>query len=188
MVTKDQMNEVLRQLAAIYPAWQQAIKTQDQADNLKRVWWDEFNRLGMEPDDLKRGVIKARSSDSAFLPSLGQFIGWCRESNNPTPEQAWHHIMTRSRDDQWLNGAIVEAVRRAGGSFYLKNGNDRYTRKLFTDHYQDVLSEQAQGAKFDLPSLPAPETEESGKLADPDTAREYLDNARKAIQDSLNGQ
>lgn len=144
MVTKEQMNEVLRQLAAIYPAWQQAIKTQDHADNLKRVWWDEFNRLGMEPDDLKRGVIRARSSDSAFLPSLGQFIGWCRDTQLPTKRQAWQEA---TEPYALKSGLVFEAYKRTG-SWAIKQGT-KDSMQLFFDHYDDVIEEYREGARFE---------------------------------------
>lgn len=191
MVTKDQMNEVLRQLAAIYPAWQQAIKTQEQADNLKRVWWDEFNRMGMEPEDLKSGVIKARSNDSAFLPSLGQFIGWClkgRRGKLPTPEQAWQLASIAVGSNSWTNAAVYHAAARTG-TYEIRNNPTKATRQLFFDHYADVVGEIDAGHSLSLPAPELSTIEHSGP-----TKKEMAENVAKAkvifsdLRKQLNGE
>lgn len=185
MVTKEQMNEVLRQLAAIYPAWKQAISTQDQADNLKRVWWDEFNRIGLDPKDLQRGVIQARATDSSFLPSLGQFIGWC-ESGGPNSlpgrHQAYQEACLHRDAGDWSSPAVYHAASRTG-LYDLKTQSESKTRPLFFEHYADVCAEVQRGTVLELPA-PEPVPEIAARPAtqeDQELARKTLDELYKNL-------
>lgn len=185
MVTKEQMNEVLRQLAAIYPAWKQAIKTREDADNLKRVWWDEFNRLGMTTDDLQRGILVARKSDSAFLPSLGQFVGWCGSGVGITKHRAWQ-MAAMSASQKITDPLVYEAVRRTG-RYDVQNGDERTIRPLFFEHYEQVCRESAEGEQFALPA-PEPERYPEQKNIDPEDGRKTLDGLYAMLDESIGGE
>lgn len=149
VITKQHIDEVIKQLAAVFPAWQAAIKTQEQANNLKRVWFDEVNRQGLTEEDLKQGLLKARQSDSPYLPSLGQFIGWCQPGKYPTVERAWQ-LSAMSGHKEIDNTFVAEAVRRTG-KYDIINRQERDIKPLFKEHYLEVIDEAKQGAQFSLP-------------------------------------
>lgn len=75
------VDQVFKQLASIFPAWQHAWKTQQAIDTAKKEWVKAFIENDVNTvDQLRSGFRKARASDSAFLPSVGKFIKWCKPS------------------------------------------------------------------------------------------------------------
>ena len=181
MITKQHIDEVIKQLAAVFPAWQAAIKTQDQANNLKRVWFDEVNRQGLTEEDLKQGLLKARQSDSPYLPSLGQFIGWCQPAKFPTVERAWQ-IAAMSSTNPITNPFIAEAVKRTG-KYDIINRPERDIKPLFKDHYEEVISEAKQGSVFQLPESKPDQKILEEKPTDPEESRKYIDQIMNLLGD-----
>jgi len=73
------LNIVLMKLKGIFPAWRNAIKSQTELDNIKREWLTAFIDNNIRTDDqIKKGLSLCRKSTSSFIPSLGQFIEWCK--------------------------------------------------------------------------------------------------------------
>lgn len=84
LITKGQeseivLNTVINSLRGIFPGWRNAIKTQSELDNLKKEWLAAFidNKINTDTQ-INKGLSIARQSTSSFIPSLGQFIEWCK--------------------------------------------------------------------------------------------------------------
>lgn len=81
------LNVVIKSLRSIFPGWKAAIKTQVELDNLKQQWLIAFIENNIKTDtQIQRGLAAARLSTSSFLPSIGQFIDWCK-SPPPCPKE-----------------------------------------------------------------------------------------------------
>ncbi len=77
--TETIMNIVIKSIRAIYPAWRTTIKSQVELDNMKREWLIAFQENNINTDvKINRGLSKARKDTNPFLPSVGQFIQWCK--------------------------------------------------------------------------------------------------------------
>lgn len=73
------MNVVIKSIRAIYPAWRTAIKSQAELDNMKKEWLIGFMENRIRTDiQIERGLKAARKDPNPFLPSIGQFITWCK--------------------------------------------------------------------------------------------------------------
>jgi len=73
------LNIVIKSIRAIYPAWRTSIKTQQELDNLKKEWLTAFIENKIKTDvQINRGLEQARKDTNPFLPSVGQFIKWCK--------------------------------------------------------------------------------------------------------------
>ena len=153
MVTKDNIDELVFQLSAIFPAWNNAIQSTEQANNLKRVWFTHLNDMGLTSQDLLRGLKKARMQESGFLPSLGQFASWCQATGLPTKHQAWQIAANANELRPITNPLVLEAANRTK-QFDIRNRNERDVKPLFFDHYADVLREHSEGVRFELPPPP----------------------------------
>ncbi len=147
----EAVSKLLPTLAAIFPAWRQAISTTAEADAVKREWYTALRDAGATPDEFRRGLSAARNHDSDFLPSCGKFLAWCQSERFPSPAQAWQQATLGKNE----NALVLEATRRAG-SYDVKNRQDKYTQQLFTDHYADVIAEAQQGTVFSLPVVEEP--------------------------------
>jgi len=149
MVTKEQMNELMRQLTAIFPGWKSAVKTTEDLNNIKSIWYDEILKQELTVEDLQRGIVNARQCDSDFLPSLGKFMSWCQSSKYPSIDRAWQ-MACMGTSQHITNPCVAEAVRRTG-QYDIMNRSERDMKPLFADHYQEVVNEARDGAQFQLP-------------------------------------
>ena len=78
---KNIINKVFDQLAVIFPAWKHAWPTDKELSAAKMEWTKAFNENGINTlEQVKFGFMKARRSESDFLPSCGKFISWCSPS------------------------------------------------------------------------------------------------------------
>jgi hypothetical protein len=78
---KHLVDQVFKQLASVFPAWQHAWKSQQAIDTAKKEWVKAFIENDVNTvEQLRCGFKKARASDSAFLPSVGKFVTWCKPS------------------------------------------------------------------------------------------------------------
>ncbi|HDZ8013760.1 replication protein P [Citrobacter amalonaticus] len=70
-------------LMQVFPASTQTnLRTGDDIRVAKQQWIAAFAESGITSrEQLSAGMQKARSSQSPFWPSPGQFISWCREGN-----------------------------------------------------------------------------------------------------------
>lgn len=67
-------------LKRLFPAWKTAITSDHEEIEIKREWMkalvqEKINTM----EQIKKGIAKARTYDKPFWPSVGQFIGWCKE-------------------------------------------------------------------------------------------------------------
>ena len=84
------INQVFHNLKLIFPAWRQNFKTEKEYSATKELW---LNTLIEEKvttkDQIERAIRGAKLSDSAFFPSIGQFIKWSQ--NEPLEVGAEAH-------------------------------------------------------------------------------------------------
>lgn len=78
------VDSLFRQLKQIFPAASQTnLKTDADEKTAKRQWIAAFSENGIRTkEQLSAGVRHARSNESPFWPSPGQFIKWCKDSNS----------------------------------------------------------------------------------------------------------
>lgn len=76
------VDALFRQLKQIFPASNQTnLRTDAEEKTAKRQWIAAFSENGIRTrEQLSAGVRNARSSESPFWPSPGQFIKWCKDS------------------------------------------------------------------------------------------------------------
>ena len=75
------VNNLFADLQVIFPAWRVAFPTQSTLDNAKRTWTLALFENGIHHGaQIKAGLRKARASGSPHMPSVGQFMSWCRPS------------------------------------------------------------------------------------------------------------
>lgn len=73
-------NDLFQQLSVVFPAMQAHIKSQADLDELRRQWIAAFKESGITSKrQVDAGMRRARQHELPYLPSPGQFIGWCHE-------------------------------------------------------------------------------------------------------------
>jgi hypothetical protein len=176
----DAVDKLIPSLAAIFPAWRQAISTPDEARMVKREWYMALSDANVTPNEVAQGLSKARKHDSPYLPSCGMFLGWCRSKTELSKFQAWQ-MASMSSDLKPINDPMVFEAAKRTGIYDIKNRNERDIKPLFFDHYEDVLRERFDGAQF---YLPAPD--KNPDHTDPVQTDEDRARGRKVLDKLLN--
>ena len=75
------VNELFKQLAGIFPGWRAAFPDEQIANQAKRQWLTGLVENGVTtPEQIEMGLKAARSADTPFIPSVGQFIEWTKDN------------------------------------------------------------------------------------------------------------
>jgi len=89
---KSFIDQLLEELKATYPAWHASIKSNVEESYVKKVWVKAFMENGITNiEQVKKGLVSARRDARPFLPSVGEFMGWC--SDNDETEQAYERML-----------------------------------------------------------------------------------------------
>ena len=87
------INLVFKNLKMIFPAWRQNFKTEHEFNLTKNLWSDTLIDEGITTQEqIERGLKGARNHDSAFFPSIGQFIKWTKKEAPRVNEQAYQEF------------------------------------------------------------------------------------------------
>lgn len=72
---------MFRSLKAIFPAWLSAIRDPEVEAQARAEWLKGLIENGINSDSqINAGLAKCRAHNSPFLPSIGQFVTWCKEA------------------------------------------------------------------------------------------------------------
>ena len=72
------INWLFEELAGTFPAWKSAFDSQQSITTAKRIWFEALSENKIKRSDIEQGLRMARKSTNPFLPSVGQFIAWCK--------------------------------------------------------------------------------------------------------------
>lgn len=160
------VNEAFKQLKAIFPAWTAALKTQDEESEMRRQWLRGFVEAQITSwEEIHAGLAMCRSHNSPFLPSIGQFIQWCRIaaddlSGLPSESEALSAMMqelARPQDirDWTRHHPTVFMAYRKRQSFDWKTYSYRDLKLAFSDTWAEVKKIVKDGFDFNN-ALPKP--------------------------------
>lgn len=175
---KKIVNWILEQLKAIKPGWKAAVSDQKHYDAIRAQWLEGLFEAGINSREIvEAGLREARRDESPFLPSVGQFAGWCRKGlatgsglpGNSDAYLAWMDQASRSpsvRSWERFHPAVYWAHLKLAPeardllSAYGEMAEHR-RRKRFNEVWQQAEVEAAAGRNF-AALLPSP----TGKAAD----------------------
>jgi len=68
----DIVNRIFKALKLIFPAWRQAIRSDQELEQVKTMWLKTLiDEKITTQEQISRGLKGARNHDSAFFPSIG---------------------------------------------------------------------------------------------------------------------
>ena len=83
------INHIFHNLKLIFPAWRQNFKTENEFNLTKSLWLESLIDEGItSQEEIQRALKCARNYDSAFFPSIGQFIKWTKKPAPVLGEEA----------------------------------------------------------------------------------------------------
>ncbi|MCG3743112.1 hypothetical protein EXA18_06365 [Vibrio cincinnatiensis] len=145
------VNNLFAELQVIFPAWRLAFPTQAALDNAKRTWTLALFENGIHHGtQIKAGLRKARASGSPHMPSVGQFMSWCRPSAEdlglPSIEQAFAMIgIMRYSDTRQKMPDVVQAAFNQIQHWDLTHLTEKELFPIFKSHYQKLIEKLSRG-------------------------------------------
>jgi len=182
------INYLFTELSGIFPAFSKAWPTPKEFESAKRNWLlaliDAKINTGKK---LQIGLTNARNYGKPWVPSVGQFIEWCKPTLKdyglPEPFEAYREACRKAIDIKynsnasWTHQAVYDAASRTG-MFELEK-----KQKEFLVYYERACQTVFEGGRLkDLPKL-IPNMPQEKKC--PKTARnalnEMLQNLGKRV-------
>lgn len=172
------VNALFEELKAIHPAWRQAWPTQKSENQAKRSWTKAFTSAGMcSIEQIRYGIERCRANGSPFMPSVGEFLNWCRPTPEnmglPSVERAYLQACAASHPAAY-SGSLHPAVWHAAcetGFYLLARQPESKSRPAFERAYALTIEMIIRGEPLReipkaLPSAPTlPRNREVGNAA-----------------------
>lgn len=151
---KKYVDLVFYRLGKIFPAWSQAWRgatTEETARNMsatKIEWVKAFIENGINSEEsIERGLKEARSYQSAFMPSVGQFIGWCKKIDYSVSEAVLAECM-EFRKNRGMVGAKSSEISAAANYmlshfdwFAFNQVKESEGKRAFTERFLKMLDD-----------------------------------------------
>lgn len=154
---RQNINDIFTRLQGIFPTWRVAYPTEGELKEAKKNWTKALITSGIRNfDQIKKGMDKARLSESPFFPTSGQFITWCTELPSaqalgmPEPNDAYREAISNCHDIKHWNPshpAVYEAGRKVTW-YELRHGDMPRTKPAFISAYKDLVKRVAMGEEI----------------------------------------
>lgn len=165
------VNEIFEGLLAMHPAYRQAWPNEETFNATKRQWIIAFMHQGLS--DIRRvrkGLERARNHPSDFVPSVGQFMTWCKldaeDIGAPSLDDAYSEACKNAHpcagERHWSHIAVRLASQGVGSHRLRTEARDK-TYKDFARHYEKYIQEFIDNRVMDRIEDATLETKEEEK-------------------------
>lgn len=182
------VNALFRELKAIFPAWRNAWPKPEDESAARQSWIKAFAAANLRNlEQIRYGVEQCRLSASPFMPSVGEFIDWCKPTPErlgcPPPEKAFLQACALAHpaaERDSANPAVWHAATEIG-LYELANMPTDKIKPVFERAYSMTLEALAKGQPLrEIPkALPASVTVKA--------SREHVESKLSEIRKMLAG-
>jgi len=110
-LTAKIVNKLFLTFQGMYPTFKQAWPTETEINQAKLEWIKALVQTGHNNiDDVKRGVAALRLTNSAFVPSVGQFLDLCKKVNKPAYHQDYVRLTNTCTTREMATKSIKEIM------------------------------------------------------------------------------
>lgn len=180
------VNKIFHSLKAIFPAWASAIRDQDYLNQAKAEWLKGLIENGITADyQIEAGFVKARAHNSPFLPSIGQFIEWCKTATMekyPSFETAYAEIIGyiskshHSRTPHDLSDFVHHTIIHNMDFYNFQNLPVERLSHEFKIAYRATEIEIQSGKSLRIPPVPVMIEHQPGPPASKETVERAMRN------------
>jgi len=171
------------QLQAIFPAWRQAFTSDAEAAEARRQWALGLVEAGItDAAAIKAGLSKARRAKSPFIPSVGQFVEWCREAAReragfPTVESVLAQIVRYSHtmkfppsDPRFLPeiSPVAYWIYQHIDKYAVSHARQEEALRMVRIVYDEAVERAARGLEFPPPPKLIPDDIGAGAPSTPE--------------------
>lgn len=182
------VNALFRELKAIFPAWRNAWPQPEDEAAARQSWIKAFTAANLRNlDQIRYGVERCRMSAKPYMPSVGEFIQWCKPSPEvlgcPSVSRAYLQacaIAHPAADRSSVHPAVWHAANEVG-LYELGTLSASKSQPLFERAYSLTMDMLARGeALREIPkALPA----SVSVPVDSETARAHIAAIRSKLQE-----
>jgi hypothetical protein len=164
---REEYVEAINQIFALFRLnyhnqYYSAYPDAEQVKQVKKLWFESLNKY---PVRILLQAAKSAIEKSEYLPTLSRMHEQCvtqlSESGLPDSHTAYLQACQAPspKASQSWSHPIVYLAGRDAGWFILANEPEAKAFKAFEQYYHKYLERVLQGETFEVPALPAPETQ-----------------------------
>lgn len=171
------INWVFSELQSIYPAWSKAFPDDHSLRAAKRTWTIAFVEQGVtDIGMIKRALSAARADESAFFPSVGKFISWCKQDCELQAREAFNLLnVYRGGELASLPKLVLATFDQIRHADFQRSERELFP--IFKTHFEQTKALQKQGKSIDHLILP--------RLSNPYEKRLISDEQRERIYSKI---
>lgn len=183
--TVQVINQLFRELMAIFPAWKQAWPDKEAIGAAKATWTKAFMAEGITKiEQIRFGIEQCRKLGSDFAPSVGKFIKLCQ----PTPEMLGIPLLEKAFREacrnahpsmagqaKWSHQAVWHTAKECGFES-LNRLETSLALKLFERNYVITSRRMVDGLPLQAMPLALPAQAQSRRT--PDVGKDALAQIR----------
>ncbi len=143
---------MLTRLKATSPAWKQALSTDEDWVNYRREFVIGLAENGVTTiEQVERGLAKARASQTPWLPSVGQFVKWCKPvyADYGLLDAETAYRMAALRD--WSGPEIVYLAAEKVGVYEVATKPEKVVKPRYVEAYTALADRVLAGEKLERP-------------------------------------
>ena len=196
--TAKATNELFTDLCVIFPSFLATIKKSSPEDakrlfnKTKKMWLDEMLEEKLTPQMIELGLRKCRKSSTGFMPTVGEFVSWCKPTDEdlgiPSMDNAYTEACqhTRGKKAEEYSHVIVYEAGKMTGFFELVSKSESTMKPKFKEKYNHLREKLLRGEEIHIISN-ALEDKSNEKPVDTRTPEERQEAKNKAAENALSG-
>lgn len=180
------VNWIFRELQSIYPAWSKAFPDDNALKAAKRTWTISFVEQGVSDiKQVKAALNTARSDRSAFFPSVGRFISWCKQEQDMKARDAFNLLnVYRGGELDLLPEEVRATFDQIRKVDFMKKESDLYP--IFKAQFEQVMELKRKGKSITHLIVPRLDDPNQGKLISEEQRLRVLNSIKKAKERFFN--
>lgn len=193
------VNYIIHKLQAICPAWQQSLAgmAEDEKTQLlktiKREWLNSLMSANINDQRIiDYALSQVKASGNPFMPTIGQFIGWCREGKVPEgtknslqsyKEVCEYQCLPREkRQPSGLSPEVWHTLNNLGDIANWRQMDKLKHKKYWEEEHEITLELLRNGGAMDIAPPPRQAIERQKKPLDKTKAISALQKMRESIK------
>jgi len=153
---------IIHKLQAICPAWQQSLAGMGQDEKvqlmktIKREWLNSLMAEKISQQHIiDYALNKVKQSGNPFMPTVGQFIKWCREGSLPEGTkgsldsykeiQGYLALPLESRKLHGLNPEVYHTLHNLGDFHGFRHADKKRSLEMWTQEHERTLEDLRNG-------------------------------------------
>jgi hypothetical protein len=189
---------IIHKLQAICPAWQQSLAGMGHDEKaqlmktIKREWLNSLMAEGVNQQHIiDYALNKVKESGNPFMPTVGQFIAWCREGNMPEGTkgclesykeiQAYLALPLESRKLSGLNPEVYHTLHNLGDFHGFRHADKKRALEIWTQEHNRTLEDLRNGKPLAVAPPPRVAIEKTHTPLDKQKAISSIQAMRAAL-------